>query len=101
MQKSPINMSFMNFFKNPADKTNNDVSRETETLYSSRKQNTVIEGIELPNGWFNFNSDELRIHAKNAILELSRSSNSDFKAKELGFVNAKHLMDLCFDFILK
>jgi len=94
-------MSFMNFFKKTIDQSNADISRETEILYSSRQQQTVIKGIELPKGWSNFSSDELRNQAKNAILELSRSSNSDFKAKELGFNDAKHLMDLCFDFILK
>ncbi len=90
----------MNLFKNTKNKQI-DISMETETLYSSRKQHKIIEGIELPKNWKNFSTDELRNQARNAILELSRSSNSDFKAKELGFNNAKHLMDLCFDFILK
>ena len=94
-------MTFTNPFKKTTDKTDSDTPIETEILYSSRKQNTIIKGVELPEKWSNFSSDELINQAKNAILELSKTSNSDFKAKELGFKDAKHLMDLCFDFILK
>lgn len=100
MPKSPNNMTFINPFKKPTNKTN-DTPPETEVLYSSRKQNSVIEGIELPKNWSNFSKEELITQAKNAILELSKTSNSDLKAKDLGFKDAKHLMDLCFDFILK
>jgi len=91
----------MNPFKKPINKTDNETPRKMEVLYSSNKQNTIIEGVELPNNWSNFSDDELRSQAKKAILELSKTLNSDFKAKELGFKDAKHLMDLCFDFILK
>ncbi len=90
----------MNLFKNTENKQI-DVSRETETLYSNTKQHNIIEGIELPKNWTNFSNDELKTQARNAILELSKSSNSDFKAKKMGFNNAEHLMQICFDFILK
>ncbi len=90
----------MNLFKKNKNKQI-DVSMETEILYSSRKQHKIIEGIELPKNWSNFNNDELKTQARNAISELSKSSNSDYKAKKLGFNNAEHLMQICFDFILK
>jgi hypothetical protein len=80
-------------------KTNTD--NNLETLYSNNLENNVIQGVEIPQSWMSLNNDELKARARLSILELSRSSNSDFKAKELGFNNAKHLMDLCFDFILK
>ena len=89
----------MSIFKK--DTVNTNASKEIETLYSSRKTETVIQGIEIPKKWSNLNTEELRNEAKNAILALSKSSNSDFKAKELGFKDAKHLLDLCFDYILK
>lgn len=74
---------------------------KTRVLYSSLKQNSIIEGIELPINWEKLNPEELKLKARESILELSNSSNSDFKAQKLGFKNAKHLMDLCFDYILK
>ena len=89
----------MNLFKNPKNKQI-DVTRETEILYTSHNHN-IIEGIELPKNWANFSNDELKTQARNAILELSKSSNSDFKAKKMGFNDAAHLIQICFDFILK
>lgn len=73
---------------------------ETDVLYSNQSS-TIIEGIELPKNWKTLNHSEMKNKARQSILELSRSSNSDFKAKELGFKNAEHLMQLCFDYILK
>ena len=97
----------MNIFNKKTTK-NNNLSIEIQTLYSSLKKQSILKGkqsilkgIELPENWSILSSDELKNEARKAILEMSRSTNSDFKAKELGFKNAKHLMDLCFDFILK
>ncbi len=89
-------MNLTNLFKKSKDKT-----KETEVLYSSYKHYKPIDGVELPKEWGNLNSESLKKKAQNSILELSRSLNSDFKAKELGFENAEHLMKLCFEFILK
>ena len=89
----------MNLFKKTKNKQI-DVTRETKILYTSHNHN-IIEGIELPKNWSNFSNDELKTQARNAISELSKSSNSDYKAKKMGFNNAEHLMQICFDFILK
>lgn len=94
----------MVFFKKKIVATNNDVSfktKETEVLYTSFDKNLIIEGIELPENWEPLSKVEIKNKARQSILELSISSDSDLKAKELGFKNAEHLMQLCFDYILK
>ena len=77
--------------------TNNNL----ETLYSNNLENNVIHGVEIPQNWIYLSNDELKIQARFSILELSRSSNPNFKAKELGFKNSKHLIEICFNYILK
>ena len=79
----------------------NNLERKTETLYSSHKKMVIIEGVELPKKWIDFNHTQLKEEARKAMLELSRNSNSDFKAKQIGFNDAKHLIKICFGFILK
>jgi len=74
---------------------------ETEVLYSNKEQFEVIEGVELPPKWQTLSKTELINKAKETITALSKSGNPNFKAKELGFNNAEHLMTLCFDYILK
>ena len=74
---------------------------ETEVLYSNKENIEIIDGIELPKKWQKLSRTELISKAKTAIIALSKSSNPNFKAKELGFIDAEHLMKLCFDFILK
>ena len=72
-----------------------------KTLYSNKKQETIINATLLPQKWIHLDREELRAKAKSAVLEISKNPNSELKAKALGFNNAKHLIDLCFDFILK
>ncbi len=74
---------------------------ETEVLYSNKEQSEVIEGVELPLKWETLSKTELINKAKGTITALSKSSNPNFKAKELGFNDAEHLITLCFDYILK
>jgi len=74
---------------------------ETEVLYSNKEQFEVVQGIELPSKWQTLSKTELINKAKETIITLSKSSNLNFKAKELGFNDAEHLMTLCFDYILK
>jgi len=95
-------MSIFNMFTKK-EKPNNTTSKkvETEVLYSNKEQIEIIDGIELPSKWQTLSRTELISKAKTAIIALSKSSNPNFKAKELGFIDAEHLMKLCFDFILK
>jgi len=85
------------------EQSNNPISNnvETEVLYSNKEQFEVIDGIELPSKWEKLNKVELINKAKETIITLSKSSNLNFKAKELGFNDAEHLIKLCFDYILK
>jgi hypothetical protein len=72
-----------------------------ETLYSNKNENLKISGIFLPQNWINLDKDKLTKQARNAISELSQSTNLDLTAQELGFINSKHLIEICFDYILK
>jgi hypothetical protein len=93
-------MKLINILKRlekPTASTNN-----LEVIYSNTpKKNYITTGIELPKDWINFSNDEIKNQARKSILKLSRSSNAELKAKELGFRNTEHLMELCFDYILK
>ena len=72
-----------------------------KTLYSSNKETTIIDGIEMPEEWIKLTSTELKKQANTAIIDLSNTTNPDFIAKKHGFKDAKHLTDLCFNYILK
>ncbi len=74
---------------------------EKELLYTNIKKNEIIEGSILPKKWQALNKTELINEAKTAIIKVSKSSNPTIKAKELGFSNVEHLIELCFNYILK
>ncbi|HIP34114.1 MAG TPA: hypothetical protein EYG89_05265 [Bacteroidia bacterium] len=74
---------------------------ETEILYTNILKSEVIEGIDFPLKWQDFSDKELVAKARYAIVELSETSNQDFRARELGFHDAKHLINFCFNYVLK
>jgi len=95
-------MHIFNLFKKSRDAyTFNDTSVKTETLYTNKNVMETIDGVILPAQWNDLNHEDLKKQARIAVKELSISSNQDFKAKQLGFVDAKHLIKICFDYILK
>ena len=95
-------MSIFNMFKKKGKNNNSNANKiETQVLYSNKENYEIIDGIELPTKWEKLSRTELISKAKTTIIELSKSSNPNFKAKELGFIDAEHLMKLCFDYILK
>jgi hypothetical protein len=72
-----------------------------ETLYSNKNKNLKISGLFLPQNWINLDKDKLIKQARIAVYKLSQSTNLDVTAQELGFINSKHLIEICFDYILK
>jgi len=76
-------------------------SSTLETLYSNKKQDPIIIGIQLPSQWIYFNKVELEKQARVAISKMSQSTNLELTAQELGFKNIKHFIEICFNYILK
>lgn len=76
---------------------------EQDTLSNDEKmlQDIEINGEELPYSWCNYNTTDLIEQAKKALVLLAKSENSEKKAKELGFTNSEHLLEVCFNYILK
>jgi len=77
------------------------ISKDMETLYSNKNKDLKVSGISLPQQWINLDKDKLIKQAQLAISKLSKSANLDLTAQELGFKNSKHLIEICFNYILK